>query len=176
MGITRRHALTAAMTALLAALPVVWAAADEPSPRLDLLGDFRVRYEGNSAVGEGPERHRGVLRLRLGATFEVNELLEVGARVATGDPDDPRTTDVTMGDFVDDLEVSLDLAFLELRLDRGVATAGKVRNPFTTTELVWDSDVNPLGVAGWLDSRRTARPPALVSTSSKPVRPCSFAS
>lgn len=127
-----------------------WTAAedDDGDGRLGLGGDFRVRYEGNSAVDDGPERHRGVLRFRLGATFRINDRLQVGARLATGDPGNPRTTDVTMDDFVDDLEVSLDRAYLHAALPRAVAWAGKHPNPFITTELVWDGDVSPVGLTG----------------------------
>lgn len=132
------------------------AAAEGPLSRLAFAGDFRLRYEGNSAVDDGPERHRGVLRLRVGATYRLNDLLEVGARVATGDPGDPRTTDVTIGDFVDDPQISLDLAYLEAKWKHAFATGGKFRNPFATTELVWDADVNPPGAAGWLETAPVA--------------------
>jgi hypothetical protein len=145
----------AAVALLGAALTTGVAAEGRPS-RLAFAGDFRLRYEGNSAVEEGPERHRGVLRLRVGATYRLNDLLEVGARVATGDPGDPRSTDVTSGDFVDDPQVSLDLAYLEAKSQRAFATGGKFRNPFATTELVWDADVNPPGAAGWLETAPVA--------------------
>ena len=128
--------------------------AQEAAPRWDLFGDARVRYEANTAIDDAPERHRGVLRLRAGATFDANDLFRVGARVVTGDPGDPRTADVTIGEFGDDLELSFDRAFVEMRLEGGLATAGKFANPFATTELVWDADVNPAGAAGWVEPGR----------------------
>lgn len=128
--------------------------AQEAAPRWDLFGDARVRYEANTATDDAPARHRGVLRLRVGAAVELNDLFRVGARVVTGDGGDPRTADVTIGEFGDDLELSFDRAFLEMRLDRGLATAGKFANPFATTELVWDADVNPAGAAGWVEPSR----------------------
>ena len=46
--------------------------------------------------------------------------------------------------------MSFDRAFLELKGKRAFLTGGKFANPFTTSELVWDGDVNPQGVAGSL--------------------------
>jgi len=43
--------------------------------------------------------------------------------------------------------VSLDRVYLELKRGGLAATGGKFANPFLTTELVWDGDVHPQGVA-----------------------------
>jgi hypothetical protein len=61
------------------------------------------------------------------------------------------------------------------------ATIAPRRSPNMCSIIAWslmsiDSTTVLPGVAGWLFRRRTARPPALVSTSSKPVLPCSSAS
>jgi hypothetical protein len=92
-----------------------------------------------------------VLRFRLGGSYRVNDVFEIGARLVTGDANNPRTADVTIGDFVHDLELSLDRAYVEMHRQSVFATAGKFRNPFTSTELVWDGDVNPAGAAARLD-------------------------
>jgi hypothetical protein len=63
--------------------------------RLEVTGDFRLRYEGNSGDADASDWDRGVLRARLGATYAVNDWLTVGGRLATGDPDDPNSSDVT---------------------------------------------------------------------------------
>ena len=119
-------------------------------PTLRFSGDFRVRYEhtarGNGALALGRE----VLRFRLGATYAPQPDLTVRARIATGDPDDPNSTDVTVGSFVNDLAFSLDLASVELSKPTWGVFAGKFTNPFLTTELVWDGDVNPQGAGGRL--------------------------
>ena len=121
---------------------------------LNFSGDFRLRHETTSKQepGEVPDvfrdpRRRGVVRFRLGMSKEVNGLFKFGARLATGSPDDPNTTDVTMGDFVNDLSISLDQVYLELRYQDLFVTGGKFGNPFLKTELVWDGDVNPQGLA-----------------------------
>jgi hypothetical protein len=87
------------------------------------------------------------VRFRAGFTKRMNEYLSFGARLVTGDPGDPNTADVTLGDFVDDLAVSLDRAYLQLHLGSLSATGGKIPNPFLRTDLVWDGDVNPEGLA-----------------------------
>lgn len=115
---------------------------------LKFNGDFRVRYEytteGNGAASFGRE----VGRFRLGMTYALREDIVVRARLVTGDPGDPNSADVTLGSFVNDLAVSLDQASVEVTRSRWAAFAGKFANPFRATELVWDGDVNPQGVAG----------------------------
>ncbi len=117
-------------------------------PRLRFNGDFRVRYEytttGNGSLSLGRE----VVRFRGGLTYLVRNDITVRARLATGDPDDPNSTDVTLSSFLNDLAVSLDVASVEITRSRWAAFAGKFFNPLQSTELVWDGDVNPQGVAG----------------------------
>lgn len=140
--------------AVLGASPVnasepVSAAADP----LTVYGDFRLRYEQNSSRGNVPSSSRGVLRGRLGATYRIDGMFELGARIATGDPDNPRTTDVTISDFGGDADVSLDQAFARFRQGGLLVTGGKFPKPFDSTELVWDGDVNPQGIAVRYDHR-----------------------
>ncbi|NIP26291.1 hypothetical protein GWN28_04785 [candidate division KSB1 bacterium] len=122
---------------------------------LNFFGDFRLRYEntanqipGTPVTELNDARNRGVVRFRAGVTKEINGLLKFGVRLATGSQDDPNTADVTLGAFVDDLEVSLDRAYLELRYQDFFFAGGKFANPFLRTDLVWDGDVNPQGIAG----------------------------
>lgn len=114
-----------------------------------LSGDFRLRYEHTGDAPDGsPARDRGVLRGRLAADYRTTERLTLGGRLVTGDPGDPNSADVTLGSFTDDLQVSLDRAYV--RWSGGAATllAGKFANPLAGTDLVWDGDVNPQGGAG----------------------------
>jgi hypothetical protein len=91
-----------------------------------------------------------VVRFRGGATRQVSKLISIGARVTTGPADDPNSTDITLGDFDDSLEMSFDRAYVELKNERAFLTGGKFVNPFTTSELVWDGDVHLQGVGGSL--------------------------
>jgi hypothetical protein len=127
--------------------PAAVAQIAEPQSRLDVSGDFRLRYEGNYGDADARDWDRGVLRARLGANYIVNDWLTVGGRLATGDPDDPNSTDVTLSNFADDLDVSLDQAYAQFKFANAEIRSGKFPLPFTRTELVWDGDVNPQGIA-----------------------------
>jgi len=153
MGRERHFRWIAAAAAVVLAAPA--AAGDLPDvlSEIEVDGDLRVRYEANTDVEGGPEPHRGVLRFRLGASLPVGEAFEAGVRLVTGDPDNPRTADVTIGDLLNDLDVSLDRAWIRGRRGGASAVAGKFANPFRTTELVWDGDVNPQGIAGSYERR-----------------------
>jgi hypothetical protein len=128
---------------------------EEPDPfAWHFGGDFRLRYERttNQEAGATPDRleprNRGVVRFRTGVTKKLNGMFDFGVRVATGDPDDPNSSDVTLGQFLDDLTISLDRAYLGMTYGGLYLTGGKFANPFIRTDLVWDGDVNPQGAAG----------------------------
>jgi len=137
--------------------PVVVASATPPAQqpiikaatpsRLSVSGDVRMRYESNFSDNDTPDRNRAVFRARLRAAFAVNDWLTVGAQLATGDPDDPNSTDITLDDFNDKLAVSLDQAYARAKFGGLQIDAGRIAQPFTRTELVWDGDVSPQGVA-----------------------------
>ena len=112
---------------------------------LDVGGDMRVRQEWNAVPGR--DRSRTAVRARLRATYAVSDHISVGAQIATGDPDDPNSTDVTLGSFVDDLAVSLDQAWIRYANGGLTAYAGKFPQIFQRTDMLWDGDVSPQGVA-----------------------------
>lgn len=131
-------------------------AQDGPQTTMKFFGDFRLRFENTTnqdlpalpAPDLNRARNRGVVRFRAGGTVAVNGLLTFGARLATGSSGDPNTTDATLGSFVDDFEFSLDKIYLAVNQGGFFVTGGKFGNPFVRTDLVWDGDVNPQGVAG----------------------------
>src|SRR3546814_18442064 len=86
------------------------------------------------------------VRCRLGATWAASDRITVGARLATGDADNPNSSDVQLSDWLDDLDVSLDMAYLRYDFDRLSLYGGKMPQPFARTDLVWDGDVNPAGI------------------------------
>lgn len=117
------------------------------APRLRVNGDLRLRGQGDYGNPQADPRNSTQIRGRLGATYEVNDRLSLGARLVTGDADDPNSTDVTLSNFDDDLTVSLDLAYARLNFGDLSLYAGKIPQPFTRTDLVWDGDVNPQGAS-----------------------------
>jgi hypothetical protein len=128
--------------------------ANPAQSRWHFFGDFRLRYEYTTAHSGAASVERGVLRGRLGSRFDVSPRFSLGARLVTGDPDNPRTTDVAMRDFADDPQFSLDQAYAEFRQQGLLLTAGRFDKPFTSTELLWDGDANPLGLGGHYDLSR----------------------
>lgn len=88
-----------------------------------------------------------MLRARLRAAYAVNDWLTIGGQLATGDPDDPNSTDMTLSNFNDDLQVSLDQAYIRLAPGNFEVHLGKIPQPFVRTELLWDGDVSPQGIS-----------------------------
>jgi hypothetical protein len=143
-ALARQRETPVAVAAAPAAAPAP--VSSEPS-RLSLSGDMRVRYESNFGVAGARDRDRGVLRARLRAAYAVNDWLTLGGQLATGDPDDPNSADMTLSNFDDDLQVSLDQAYIRLTPGDLQVHLGKIPQPFMRTELVWDGDVSPQGAS-----------------------------
>lgn len=114
-------------------------------PGLDVSGDMRVRQEWNDVPGR--DRSRTAVRARLRASYAISDHFAVGTQIATGDPDDPNSTDVTLGSFVDDFQVSLDQAWIRYTNGGFTAYAGKFPQIFQRTDMLWDGDVSPQGAA-----------------------------
>ena len=120
--------------------------------RLKFYGDARLRSESSFNLDDADDRHRQRLRVRFGTEYQVNDELVFGARVVTGDPDDPNSPHSTLGDAFNGIDISLDRAFLRYTpesIDGASLTGGKFAHPFMTNpvygELVWDQDVQPEG-------------------------------
>jgi hypothetical protein len=126
--------------------PVLASAVPAAPKRLVLSGDARLRFEQNFG-GSRPERGREVVRGRFQAVYNVDKHFSFGARLVTGDPDDPNSADITLTQFDDDLQVALDKFYAKGQFGGLTLLAGKFDNPFSRTELVWDNDVNPQGVS-----------------------------
>lgn len=116
--------------------------------KLNVSGDLRLRYQGDHSNDDVRARRSGQVRGRLGATYAVNDRLSIGARLVTGDSDDPNSTDVQLSNWNDDFELSLDLAYAQVDFGDLNIYGGKLPQPFVRTDLVWDGDVNPQGLAG----------------------------
>lgn len=122
-------------------------------------GDIRVRYDGlfydESAI---PDRNQYRLRTRFGVTKNFGHGLSGGFRLATGigkpvagqELGSPAaTTNQNLGDSFDRKGIWLDLAYIAWTPDiEGqflTFGCGKFANPFVSTPLLWDTDVNPEG-------------------------------
>jgi hypothetical protein len=126
--------------------------------RIRFSGDYRVRHEGfynqKNASGAGlPSRNRIRVRGRVGLAATVNPYTTFTLRLATGNPEDPISTNETLDDFFKRPEMNLDRGFVRLAYtssSRPVtvsAEVGKIPNPaYSVSQLVWDADLNPSGI------------------------------
>jgi hypothetical protein len=138
--------------------------------RIRFGGDMRMRhqsefYDQNNAplyrsdkpsdvVNSTEDRIRERYRIRVGAKVKVNEQMEGEFRLATGNESDPVSTNDTLGDTFNKDTVTLDLGYVRwkplaesLWTGNLAVTIGRMPNPFFSTDLVWDKDVNPEGAA-----------------------------
>ncbi|MFN7087414.1 MAG: putative porin [Burkholderiales bacterium] len=133
--------------------------------RLKWDGDIRVRYQADlfsknnapeavfQSAGQNisntlEDRHRERIRLRLGLNANVTSMVDAGVRITTGNTADPVSTNQTLGTTGNKYTLVLDRAFLKLTpLDDLSISAGRIPNPFFSTDLVWDDDLNFEGAA-----------------------------
>jgi hypothetical protein len=121
--------------------------------KIKFKGDLRLRrqyQEVDPEIGEEQSRERYRYRLRLGAEGEVTDSVKVGLGFASGG-DDPRSTNETLDDTFETKDVRLDYAFAEWEMtDWATVVGGKFGRKnylWNTTDLLWDSDINPEGVS-----------------------------
>lgn len=99
-------------------------------------------------------RFRSRVRARFAIDAKVNDHVDAGIRLVTGNPTDPVSTNESLTGNLDKFTVGLDRAYVRLRPfgrdDRFGGTniiLGKFDNPFFSTELVFDRDLQFEGVA-----------------------------
>jgi len=123
-------------------------------------GDLRLRYQGETTTGS-KHRDRGRFRLRYGFDTKPNDQMKIGFRMATGENKsgggpEQTSTNQTFTNTFQNKHVWIDRAFIEYTpfsmtdmflLKDMALVGGKFPNPFWTTDMVWDSDINPEGGA-----------------------------
>lgn len=127
---------------------------------LRLYGDLRLRYQYDNFDEQLPspdttnpnltdrnntQRSRYRFRLRLNAEFKLNGGFFGGVRLQTSENSD--SADQTFQDGFRNYDIFISRAYLGWRNDWLTLTGGMLPNPLYTTELVWDSDINPTGLA-----------------------------
>jgi hypothetical protein len=140
-----------------------------PLTEIELYGDARVRFESRSGETGSPNgldpahdtlrRDRERYRLRIGLRGTLTDDWFFGVRVETSQ--NPRSTNITFGDDTSTTSaggggpfakgsdgISVGQAYLGYKgLKDFTFTVGKMPNPFVSTLMVWDGDINPEGVA-----------------------------
>ena len=119
-------------------------------------GDFRLRDEpffGGSST-QAQVRHRGRMRARFNINARLNDEISGGLALATGHLDDSISSNQDLHRFYSRKAFDLDRAFITYtpRWFRQLSlTGGKFAIPWYRTELTWDNDINPEGVAQTLN-------------------------
>src|ERR1700688_2161241 len=119
---------------------------------VSLSGDVRLRGEPffGGPADESLERARARVRVRFNATADLGEQFRTGITLASGDVNDPTTTNQTLTGFYSRKAIALDQAFVQFTPKQFKAltlVGGKFRYPWYNTELTWDKDLNPEGAA-----------------------------
>lgn len=150
--------------------------------RFKFKGDFRLRYQGdyfspdNHPLGyfdwqkinqsggldkAGDEAYLNTtedvnrlrIRMRLGIDATITNNFKAGLRLATGNPNDPVSTNQTLGQYGTAYGISIDQAYLKydyFNLDGYPSMSlwgGRIPNPWFSTDLVYDDDLNFEGLA-----------------------------
>ncbi len=129
------------------------AKADSWTDKIKINGDFRLRHEMIAEEGK-PQRDRERLRARFGLIGTLSDQLETGVQLASGENiDDPTSTNQTLTGSFSGKTVRIDLAYFDYRSGalKGLrVSGGKIKNPMVIvsgSDLIWDGDVNPEGLA-----------------------------
>ncbi len=103
------------------------------------------------------DRQRLRYRFRFGVKAKITEYTTVDARFATGNSRDPVSTNQTLGSYNTASSLNLDRAYLSFtnQVSSWKMHAGRIPNPWLSTDLIWDKDVNFDGVAATYFWRRT---------------------
>ncbi len=118
-----------------------------------ISGDMRARQEHvtiqHSAV-DSVDRQR--IRARLGVVSQVNETVEAGIRLATGDNNNSRSTNQNLDNYFAKKDVWLDRAYINWHptATPGLKLlAGRMAQPWVSMgDVIWDGDINVEGAAG----------------------------
>lgn len=100
------------------------------------------------------DRTRGRVRARLGVEGKMTNTLKAGLRISTGNTNDPVSTNQTLGNDFNNMNLVLDRAYLQYdpkdadRFPYLTLRGGRMHNPWlAATDLVWDNDLGFDGAA-----------------------------
>jgi TolA-binding protein len=115
-------------------------------------GDFRLRDEPffGGPANQSLDQNRERFRLRFNISAKLNEDFAGGFSLASGDINDPTSTNQTITGFYTRKAIAIDKAFVDYTPHQWHAltvVGGKFAYPWYNTELTWDKDLNPEGVA-----------------------------
>jgi len=119
-------------------------------------GDVRVRDESYSGgpVNGSQDRNRERYRARFYINAKLDDDISGGLGLSTGDLNDPITSNQTANQFFTRKPFGLDRAFIDYTPHQWHALTligGKFAYPWYRTQLTWDDDIFPEGVAEKLE-------------------------
>ena len=120
--------------------------------RITLKGDLRYRVEIID-VEDDEMQYRHRIRARAGIFAKILESLDTGLQLGTGGSDDLKSNNQTLTDGFASKPIWVDLAYFDWHPGavQGLKLlGGKMKNPLYRvgkTELLWDPDLNPEGMA-----------------------------
>ncbi len=108
-----------------------------------------IPAEENAFINTTEDTQRLRLRARLGVDVAVDDNWNLGMRLASGSTNNPVSTNTTLGNDMANAALNLDRAFLNYQSANQVVEvwAGRFANPWLSTDLVWDDDLNFGGIA-----------------------------
>ena len=111
-------------------------------------GDFRLRDEPffGGPADQSQVRNRERFRLRFNANAKLNDDINGGFTLASGDINDPISTNQTTNQFFTRKAIAIDKAFINYNPHQFkplTLTGGKFAYPWYNTELTWDKDLQP---------------------------------
>jgi hypothetical protein len=140
--------------------------------RISWDGDIRLRYQrdgfpaGNTLpgsynqpglilIGNTTDTHNYMrVQARLGMKAKVSDYTFAAFRLSTGTTSNPVSNNQTLGSGFNKSSLVFDRAYVQSDPYYWLAlSGGKMPNPWLSTDLVWDTDVNFEGVAGQLKQR-----------------------
>jgi hypothetical protein len=115
-------------------------------------GDVRLRAEPTfgGPSDRSQDRFRERIRLRFNAEAQLNDQLKGGFSFASGDLNNPISTNQTANQYATRKSIAIDRAYATYNpswFRPLTLTGGKFAYPWFNTELVWDKDLNPEGAA-----------------------------
>ncbi|MEZ0295977.1 MAG: putative porin [Candidatus Methylacidiphilales bacterium] len=118
--------------------------------KLKIYGDARLRYQYNqqeTQVSTGDTnipQSRARYRLRIGAEYKFTDHFEGGFQLESATAND--SANQSFGSGYGKFGINVGLIYLKYNPTDWVSLiAGKQKNSFYTTDLVWDNDINPEG-------------------------------
>jgi len=116
-----------------------------------LYGDFRLRYQ-YVEVQDQRSQSQGRFRVRLNLDIEVAKKVKFIFGIASGG-NDPRSSNQSFGGDWDKKQININYAYVNYSPFKWLnLEGGKMANPiYTVSQLLWDEDINPEGVAAQID-------------------------